>query len=183
VEHGGVYYGLPGVEPWGLPERDAREYGGPWPVVAHPPCERWGRYATGGPGFRGAVRPRFGDDDGCFVAALRAVWTFGGVLEHPAGSGAWRHFGLTAPPRGGGWVPSGAVIGGLLHLSGWTCCVDQGRYGHRAQKATWLFAAHVGSLCRRLRGDRRNRGCGPTATCGARRRLAAASGSAGNSAG
>ena len=36
VQPGGVYYGLPDVEPWGLPERDAREYAGPWPVVA--PC-------------------------------------------------------------------------------------------------------------------------------------------------
>ena len=26
---------------------------------------------------------------------------------------------------------------------GWTCCVDQGKYGHRAQKATWLYAAKV----------------------------------------
>jgi len=26
---------------------------------------------------------------------------------------------------------------------GWTCCVDQGHYGHRAQKATWLYAVGV----------------------------------------
>jgi hypothetical protein len=35
VERDGVYFGLPGVDPWDQ-VRDARLYAGPWPVVAHP---------------------------------------------------------------------------------------------------------------------------------------------------
>ena len=41
VESGGSYYGLDGVDPWDE-TRDARQYAGPWPAVAHPPCQRWG---------------------------------------------------------------------------------------------------------------------------------------------
>lgn len=77
-----------------------------------------------------------GDDQGCFEAALQAVRTFGGVLEHPADSSAWAAYGLLAPPRSGGWIVAD------WH-GGWTCCVDQGHYGHRAQKATWLYAVRT----------------------------------------
>lgn len=133
VEEGGCYFGLEGVDPW--PEsRDARLYAGPHPVVAHPPCERWGRFANGGPAFGGVIRPIPGNDDGCFLAALKAVRDWGGVLEHPADSQAWTFYGIRCPPRGGGWIAAGDHIG-------WTCCVEQGHYGHRARKATWLYAA------------------------------------------
>jgi hypothetical protein len=130
VLKGGPYYGLPDVDPWDE-ERDARLYAGPWPVVAHPPCARWGRYWFGGPSVK--VRKTRGDDGGCFEAALRAVQAHGGVLEHPEASSAWRAFNLAPPPRRGGWVPAG------LFAPGWTCCVEQGHYGHRARKATWLY--------------------------------------------
>lgn len=134
VDPKGVYSNLPDVECWGLPDRDAREYAGPWPVIAHPPCERWGRYWNGGPSAR--VPRRKGDDGGCFAAALESVRKWGGVLEHPEASAAWLAHGLTAPPRWGGWV-YGDFAGG------WTCCVEQGAYGHRARKATWLYAFGV----------------------------------------
>lgn len=130
VATGGCYFGLDGVDPWDE-KRDARLYAGPWPVVAHPPCERWGRYWSGGPSAK--VRRVKGSDDGCFAAALEAVRKYGGVLEHPEASHAWRAFGLNQPPRLGGWISAD------MHC-GWTCCVEQGHYGHRARKATWLYA-------------------------------------------
>ena len=133
VQSGGVYDGLDGVDPWTV-DRDARTYAGPWPVVAHPPCERWGRYWSGGPSS--PVRKTLGDDGGCFAAALAAVRRFGGVLEHPEASHAWRAFGLPRPHRAGGWtLPDDA--------GGSACCVEQGHYGHRARKATWLYAVGV----------------------------------------
>lgn len=128
VATGGCYYGLSDVDPWDE-ARDARLYAGPWPVVAHPPCARWGRYWSGGPSA--TVRRQLGDDGGCFAAALAAVRTWGGVLEHPEASHAWHRFGIPRPPRWGGWI---ATICG-----GWTCCVEQGHYGHRARKPTWLY--------------------------------------------
>jgi hypothetical protein len=130
VATGGAYFGLPDVDPWDE-ARDARLYAGPWPVVAHPPCERWGRYWSGGPSAK--VRRLRGDDSGCFAAALASVRRWGGVLEHPEASSAWRAFGLASPPRAAGWVNADWV-------GGWTCCVEQGHYGHRARKATWLYA-------------------------------------------
>lgn len=148
----GPYASVADVEIWDK-ARDARRYAGPHRVIAHPPCERWGRYWFGGPSAR--VRRVKGDDQGCFEAALEAVRRWGGVLEHPAASSAWSHFGLKTPPRAGGWVSAG-----LLDDPGWTCCVDQGHYGHRAQKATWLYAVGVplpiltwGKSSRRVRLD------------------------------
>ncbi len=129
----GVYYGIPGVDPWDK-ERDARLYPGPYPVIAHPPCARWGRYWSGGPSAK--VRRAMGDDNGCFERALESVRKYGGVLEHPEASHAWRRYNLNAPPRSGGWIVAD-------FCGGWTCCVEQGHYGHPARKATWLYAHGV----------------------------------------
>ena len=134
VETSGAYYDLPGVEPWDE-VRDARQYAGPHPVVAHPPCQRWGKMWFGQPLTvkRTGIRKKLGDDGGCFAAALKSVRTFGGVIEHPWGSQAWPHFNLNTPPRSGGWVVAD-------FFGGWTCCVEQGAYGHYARKPTLIYA-------------------------------------------
>lgn len=137
---GGVYWDLEGVDPWDE-RRDARLYAGPWPVVAHPPCERWGRYWHGGPNSVRFQRERRckGDDGGCFAAALASVRRCGGVLEHPEASTAWRWFDLNEPPYDGGCIAADFI-------GGWTCRVEQGHYGHRARKGTWLYACRVSAL-------------------------------------
>lgn len=128
VQKRGRYFGLPNVDPWDE-QRDARRYDGAHPVVAHPPCSRWCRLA-------GLVEARWGhrkgDDGGCFASALAHVRRCGGVLEHPAYSDAWPAFELRAPDRFGGWSRS--------PCGGYVCHVEQGRYGHAAKKATWLYS-------------------------------------------
>jgi hypothetical protein len=136
VETGGCYYGLDGVDPWDE-ARDARKYAGPWPVVAHPPCQRWGRFWHGS--TRKPHQFKLGDDGGCFSAALYDVRVYGGVLEHPADSHAWARFGIIHPPRDGGWVSAGILFEN--QFPSWTCCVYQGHYGHLAGKPTWLYVA------------------------------------------
>ena len=71
VELGGAYYGLPGVDPWDQ-ARDARKYSGPWPVVAHPPCERWGRFWHGSP--RKPHQFKLGDDAGLLPCSRNEGW-------------------------------------------------------------------------------------------------------------
>lgn len=125
-----IYKTMPGCDVWDE-RRDARNWPGGSPVVAHPPCSRWCRLA-------GLVEARWGhkrgDDGGLFEFALAQVRRFGGVLEHPAYSDAWKTFDLPAPSRAG-WQRG--ICGG------WSAHVEQGRYGHVAKKATWIYAYGV----------------------------------------
>lgn len=119
IDPRGPYPRMPGVECWGLPERDARAYAGPHPVVAHPPCGPWGKLA------RFCTKP--GQDATCGPAAVASVRAWGGVLEHPAKSRLWGACGLPlpcAPPDAHG---------------GRTFEVYQVGWGHVARKHTWLY--------------------------------------------
>lgn len=111
------YKALPGVEVFDA-ERDARTYDGPWPVVAHPPCRAWGR-------LRAFAKPR-PDERNLGRLAVALVREFGGVLEHPAGSTLWPAQNLPRP-------------GERDAFGGWTLAAPQKWWGHRAEKATWLY--------------------------------------------
>jgi hypothetical protein len=110
--------------------RDARLYDGPGPVIAHPPCARWSKLAKSVYARTQKEEHRPGEDGGCFASALASVRRCGGVLEHPACSAAWAHFGLI-PPRGRTWLQAAPRE--------WVCEVWQSDYGHLADKATWLL--------------------------------------------
>lgn len=127
VQTGGIYYGLENVDPWDE-QRDARQYAGPHPVVAHPPCSRWCMLASVNEVRWGAM---IGDDGGTFASALAAVRTYGGVLEHPAYTLAWGRYDLPRPRRGT-WMRS-------FLDEGWVTEVSQSAYGHPARKRTWLY--------------------------------------------
>ncbi len=117
-----VYKTLPDCDVFDA-DRDARNYQGPHPIVAHPPCRSWGclRMMSKASEEEKALGPW----------AVEQVRKWGGVLEHPRGSTLWRAAGL---PRPG---PCQDLHGGFA-LS-----VDQHWWGHRAQKTTWLYVCGV----------------------------------------
>lgn len=126
VQTDGCYFGLEGVDPWDI-HRDARTYAGPYPVVAHPPCDRWHMLSAVNHKRWGFV---INQDDGCFASALDAVRKWGGVLEHPAQTRAFRFHGIPKPTSRG-WQRT--------FEGDWITEVDQAAYGHRAKKTTWLL--------------------------------------------
>jgi len=130
VEKTGIYSTFDNVDV-GDVERDARNYAGPWPVVAHPPCQLWVNFAALNYKRYGGEHNRPGNDGGCFASALASVRKWGGVIEHPAGSKAFASHGLVTPSCHQ-WNVTG--IDGE-----YTCEVWQSAYGHAARKRTWLY--------------------------------------------
>lgn len=112
-----VYKLLPGVDVWDV-ERDARRWPGGSPVVAHPPCRAWGQ-------LRALANPR-PDEKALALFAVDQVRKFGGVLEHPKNSTLWKVAGLPRP-------------GQHDALGGWILPIFQSTWGHRAEKATFLY--------------------------------------------
>lgn len=118
VRHDSIYKSMPGVDCWDI-ARDAKQWPGGCPVVAHPPCRAWGR-------LRQFSKPREGEKQ-LGIDAVARVREFGGVLEHPAESTLWPACAMPRP----GQFPD--------EWGGWTLPIEQFHFGHRAEKATWLY--------------------------------------------
>lgn len=119
------YKTIPGLDVYDI-DRDARTWTGGCPVVAHPPCRAWGR-------LRAFARPRCDEKD-LARWAISQVRLWGGVLEHPAGSGLWVDQHLPRP--GELWDEFG----------GFSIEVQQWWWGHRAEKKTWLYICGTKNL-------------------------------------
>lgn len=128
VETDGCYFGLKTVIPWDI-SKDAKKYKGPYPVIAHPPCQLWTRFAHVNYKRWGGEHNKPGNDGGCFQFALEAVKKYGGVLEHPAFSDAWKKYKLPRPTANQ-WLFKDNV---------YVCEIWQSAYGHLARKRTWLL--------------------------------------------
>jgi hypothetical protein len=133
AEKNGIYSKFPFIDLWDK-QRDARKYNGPYPVIAHPPCQKWGNLAYVNYKRWGGEHNKPGNDHGCFFSALASIKMYGGILEHPAHTHAWKIFALPKPKKGTWTKRVGCDV--------WTCEVWQSAYGHKANKATWL--AYVG---------------------------------------
>lgn len=112
-----IYKTMPGCDVWDI-ERDARQYRGGMPIVAHPPCRAWGR-------LRHFANPRPGERElALWSVCMVRIW--GGVIEHPASSLLWPVAMLPEPGQRDGW-------------GGWTLAAPQQWWGHRAEKATRFY--------------------------------------------
>ena len=99
--------------------RDALNYQGPNPIIAHPPCRGWGCLRM----FSHATP----EEKSLGIWAVDQIRRVGGVLEHPRGSTLWKACGLPKPG------PATDSYGGF------SLSIDQWWWGHRAQKPTWLY--------------------------------------------
>lgn len=99
-------------------ERDARNWPGGNSIVAHPPCRMWGQ-------LRKFAKP-LPDEKNLAIQSIKWIREFGGVLEHPKSSLLWEEMLLPYP-------------GEIDEWGGYSICVDQFWWGHRAKKSTLLY--------------------------------------------
>lgn len=112
-----IYKTIPGCDVYDE-DRDARTWHGGCPVVAHPPCRLWG-------GLRQFSTAPI-EEKQLALWAVDQVRRWGGCLEHPAKSTLWPAKDLPKPQRRDAW-------------GGFTIAIPQFWFGHRANKATWIY--------------------------------------------
>lgn len=116
VRKDSVYKTL-GVDCWDI-ERDATKWPGGNPLIAHPPCRAWGQLSH-------FANPRPGEKE-LAIKSIELIREWGGVLKHPAASRLWKEIDLPYPGR-------------YDEYGGFSICIDQFWFGHKAVKKTLLY--------------------------------------------
>jgi hypothetical protein len=116
VRNDSIYKDL-GVDSWDI-DRNALNWAGGNAIIAHPPCRAWGK-------LRGLAKPRPGEKE-LAIWAIGQIRRYGGVLEHPRHSLLWSVLNL----------PKGLEID---NWGGYSVCVNQSWFGHKAEKNTLLY--------------------------------------------
>lgn len=109
-----------GLDCWPA-SRDARNYAGSNPIIAHPPCRAWGRLK--------AFSQHPEEEKELARIAVRLIRENGGVLEHPRSSALWADMELP--------------LAGFDDFGGWSLSVNQSWWGHRAEKKTLLYICGI----------------------------------------
>jgi hypothetical protein len=120
IDPRGPYPKMADVDAWDE-TRDATQYDGPWPVVAHPPCGPWGK-------LRHMSKH---DNPGLAPYAVFQARTWGGVVEHPRDSRLFHDMPLPLP----GEPPD--------EYGGYSIDVNQCEWGHVTRKPTRLYLVRV----------------------------------------
>lgn len=124
VRKDSIYNTIRGVECYDY-DRDAMQYAGPAPVIAHPPCGAWGRFRRH---VERASGRRAEEERAAGIFCAAAVRQFGGVLEQPACSELWTAANLP--------------LHGYDANGGYTLQICQSWFGHQAEKCTWLYISN-----------------------------------------
>lgn len=121
VRSDSIYKTMPGVDAWDI-ERDARNWPGGAPVVAHPPCRLWASLRT-----KSKAPPEEKEHARWAIEQVRAN---GGVLEHPWLSTLWDELKLRWNPRD---------EHGRRDEYGWLLPTDLHSFGFAAKKRTGIY--------------------------------------------
>jgi len=129
------YLSIAGVDCWDK-KRNAMCYPGPFPVIMHPPCAPWSLAVAH------QLIPSLDQHPVLAQLAVFQVQRWCGILEQPADSRLWGKLRLPYPE---GYFAK-AVAGPRFDAwGGWTLEVEQGDFGHKLRKRTWLYMVGIDS--------------------------------------
>lgn len=115
------YKSIPDCDVYDI-QRNALNYQGNAPIVAHPPCRAWGQLSH-------MAKPRENEKE-LALWAVDMVRKNGGVLEHPKQSKLWPAKKLPLPNE-------------IDSFGGWTLPIFQCNFGHTAEKPTYLYIVGI----------------------------------------